>query len=75
MASGGWVLTHLWLTDGIVAKNWPLVQEILELLLLSPTDIDRLKTNNFPKLVKELSRDESLPGKNTFFTNIYLIHI
>ncbi|XP_041978594.1 serine/threonine-protein phosphatase 1 regulatory subunit 10 [Aricia agestis] len=59
MGSGGWRLLHMWLTEGIVAKNWPLVKELLELLLLCPVDIDRLKSNNCPKLVKELSKDEN----------------
>ncbi|XP_035445760.1 serine/threonine-protein phosphatase 1 regulatory subunit 10 isoform X5 [Spodoptera frugiperda] len=59
MGSGGWVLVHMWLTESIVAKNWPLVKELLELLLLCPVDIDRLKTNNCPKLVKELSKDDN----------------
>ncbi|CAG9784507.1 unnamed protein product [Diatraea saccharalis] len=57
MGSGGWLLVHMWLTESIVAKNWPLVKELLELLLLCPVDIERLKTNNCPKLVKELSKD------------------
>ncbi|KOB66630.1 Pnuts protein [Operophtera brumata] len=57
MGSGGWLLVHVWLTESIVAKNWPLVRELLELLLLCPVDIERLKTNNCPKLVKELSKD------------------
>lgn len=58
MGSEGWLLVHMWLTESIVAKNWPLVKELLELLLLCPVDIERLKTNNCPKLVKELSKDE-----------------
>lgn len=58
MGSEGWLLVHQWLTESIAAKNWPLVKELLELLLLCPVDIERLKTNNCPKLVKELSKDE-----------------
>ncbi|XP_072936416.1 serine/threonine-protein phosphatase 1 regulatory subunit 10 [Epargyreus clarus] len=58
MASGGWRLMHTWLTEAITANNWPLVRELLELLLLCPVGIERLKTNNCPKLVKELSKDE-----------------
>ncbi|XP_045510875.1 serine/threonine-protein phosphatase 1 regulatory subunit 10 [Colias croceus] len=57
MGCGGWRLVHMWLTESIVAQNWPLVRELLELLLLCPVDIERLKTNNNPKLVKELSKD------------------
>lgn len=57
MAAGGWNLTHTWLSDAIIAKNWPLITELLELLLMCPVDIERLKTNNCPKLIKGLSKD------------------
>lgn len=63
MGSGGWSLVHTWLTESVVAKNSPLIKELLELLLLCPVDIERLKTNNCPKLVKELSRDGNNLGK------------
>ncbi|CAH0603233.1 unnamed protein product [Chrysodeixis includens] len=59
MGSGGWLLVHMWLSESKDAKNWPLVKELLELLLLCPVDIERLKTNNCPKLVKELSKDDN----------------
>ncbi|XP_069697573.1 serine/threonine-protein phosphatase 1 regulatory subunit 10 isoform X2 [Periplaneta americana] len=59
MAAGGWNLTHTWLSDAIVAKNWPLIQELLELLLMCPVDVERLKTNNCPKLIKGLSKESS----------------
>ncbi|XP_012257047.2 serine/threonine-protein phosphatase 1 regulatory subunit 10 isoform X1 [Athalia rosae] len=59
MGAGGWNLVHMWLTDGILAKNWALIQELLELLLLCPVDIERLKTNNCPKLIKGLSKEGS----------------
>ncbi|XP_021939926.1 serine/threonine-protein phosphatase 1 regulatory subunit 10-like isoform X3 [Zootermopsis nevadensis] len=59
MAAGGWNLTHTWLSDAIVAKNWPLIQELLELLLMCPVDVERLKTNNCPKLIKGLSKEST----------------
>lgn len=59
MAAGGWNLTHTWLSDAIVAKNWPLIQELLELLLMCPVDVERLKTNNCPKLIKGLSKESN----------------
>ena len=62
MSAGGWNLVHMWLTDGIVAKNWALIQELLELLLLCPVDIERLKSNNCPKLIKGLSKEGSHQG-------------
>ncbi|XP_043592182.1 serine/threonine-protein phosphatase 1 regulatory subunit 10 isoform X1 [Bombus pyrosoma] len=62
MGAGGWNLIHMWLTDGILAKNWALIQELLELLLLCPVDIERLKSNNCPKLIKGLSKEGSHQG-------------
>lgn len=63
MTVGGWSLVHSWLQDGIESKNWPLVQELLELLLLCPVDVPRLQSNSAPKLVKGLSREEENDGK------------
>ncbi|XP_067001508.2 serine/threonine-protein phosphatase 1 regulatory subunit 10 isoform X1 [Anabrus simplex] len=57
MSAGGWYLIYNWLSDAIVAKNWPLIQELLELLLLCPVNVDRLRINNCPKLIKGLSKD------------------
>ncbi|XP_055639025.1 serine-rich adhesin for platelets [Toxorhynchites rutilus septentrionalis] len=62
MAAGGWSLVHMWLADGITTKNWPLTQELLELLLCCPVDVERLKSNTAPKLVKSLSKDSSHEG-------------
>lgn len=63
MTEGGWNLVHLWLQDAYITKNWPLVIELLQLLLMTPVDVERLKMNNLPKVVKGLSRREDLPGK------------
>lgn len=62
MDAGGWSLIHMWLTDGIVAKNWALIQELLELLHLCPVKIERLKSNNCPKLIKGLSKEVTHQG-------------
>lgn len=62
MAAGGWSLVHMWLADGITTKNWPLIQELLELLLCCPVDVERLKSNTAPKLVKSLSKDSGHEG-------------
>lgn len=62
MAAGGWSLVHMWLGDGITTKNWPLIQELLELLLCCPVDVERLKSNTAPKLVKTLSKDSTHEG-------------
>ena len=63
MAAGGWNLTNTWLSDAIVARNWPLIQELLELLLMCPVDVERLKINNCPKLIKALSKESSNESK------------
>lgn len=60
MGSGGWNLTHLWLQDAVTTQNWPLVQEILELLLSCPVDVERLKSNTAPRLVKQLTKDNNV---------------
>lgn len=62
MAAGGWNLVHFWLKDGSESSNWPLVQEILEMLLLCPVDGNRLKSNHTPKIVKNLSLNCSQNG-------------
>ncbi|XP_051857924.1 serine/threonine-protein phosphatase 1 regulatory subunit 10 isoform X1 [Drosophila albomicans] len=62
MSVGGWGLVCTWLSDAIRTMNWPLVQEILELLLLSPVDVNRLKINSAPILVKGLCKDGGNEG-------------
>lgn len=69
MASGGWSLAHMWLTDCSTTNNWPLVQEILELLLLCPVDVKRLQSNSAPKMVKYLSREGGNEGKSAEVEN------
>lgn len=70
MAAGGWSLVHMWLADGITSKNWPLIQELLELLLCCPVDVERLKSNTAPKLVKTLSKDSSHEGVRLLATKL-----
>ncbi|XP_014259988.1 serine/threonine-protein phosphatase 1 regulatory subunit 10-like isoform X1 [Cimex lectularius] len=63
MSAGGWDLTFNWLSDGIQMENWPLVLELVELLLLCPVDIERLKGNNCPKAIKMLSKEPKATEK------------
>lgn len=69
MEAGGWKLAHGWLKEGIEMRNWPLVQELLELLLLCPVDVPRLQSNDAPRLVKGLSREGS--GNDGEFSTIF----
>lgn len=62
MAEGGWTLIQSWLQDAAQSGNWDLVKEILELLLITPVDVERLKMNCLPKLIKNLSRRDDLDG-------------
>lgn len=57
-------MTHGWLQEAIESDNWPLVQELLELLLLCPVDVTRLRSNSAPKLVKNLSKEASHEGES-----------
>ena len=52
----------LWLNESVNHKNWPLIHQILTLLLASPVTVDRLKSNTIPKLVKDISKDGTHPG-------------
>ncbi|CAG9771743.1 unnamed protein product [Ceutorhynchus assimilis] len=61
MAENGWTLVQSWLQDAVPTGNWDLVKEILELLLVTPVDVDRLKLNCLPKLIKSLTRKEGQP--------------
>ncbi|ENN76201.1 hypothetical protein YQE_07169, partial [Dendroctonus ponderosae] len=61
MAEGGWALIQNWLQDAVQTGNWDLVKEILGLLLITPVDVERLKMNCLPKVIKSLSRREDLP--------------
>lgn len=58
METGGWTMTHVWLEEAINSNNFPLIQEILELFLLCPVGVNRLRSNSAPKLVKTLSRED-----------------
>ncbi|XP_018562943.1 serine/threonine-protein phosphatase 1 regulatory subunit 10 isoform X2 [Anoplophora glabripennis] len=62
MGEGGWTLIQTWLQDAVQTGNWDLVREILGLLLITPVDVERLKLNILPKLIKSLSRREELEG-------------
>lgn len=74
MEAGGWKLAHGWLKEGIETRNWPLVQELLELLLLCPVDVPRLQSNDAPRLVKGLSREGSgNDGKFSISTHFFFL--
>ncbi|KAL0273689.1 UNVERIFIED_CONTAM: hypothetical protein PYX00_006311 [Menopon gallinae] len=60
MAEGGWALVFQWLDESINSSNHALIREILELLLICPITLDRLKENNCPKVVKSLSKDSEV---------------
>lgn len=66
MAEGGWSLLFTWIQDAFHNRNWALVNELLQLLLITPVDVERLKSNSLPKLVKSLSKREDLEGKFYF---------
>lgn len=66
METGGWNMTHSWLQEAIDSDNWPFVQEILELFLLCPVGVVRLRSNSAPKLVKNLSKEAKHEGESKY---------
>lgn len=72
MSEGGWNLVHMWLQDAINGSNYSFVYEILSLLLVTPVDVERLKLNNIPKLIKQLSRHDDVEGE-PFPVNLQLV--
>ncbi|KAJ8983426.1 hypothetical protein NQ317_005891 [Molorchus minor] len=70
MAEGGWTLIQTWLQDAVQTSNWDLVKETLGLLLVTPVDVERLKLNILPKLIKSLSRREELEGVSKLSTQL-----
>ncbi|XP_071449446.1 serine/threonine-protein phosphatase 1 regulatory subunit 10-like [Hetaerina americana] len=72
MAAGGWNLTHQWLLDAIMAKNHPLNCEILQLLALCPVNVERLRSNSCPKLVKGLSIESSDENEKLLANNLVI---
>ncbi|VEN48749.1 unnamed protein product [Callosobruchus maculatus] len=70
MSEGGWHLIQTWLQDAVQINNWDLVKEILGLLLVTPVDVERLKLNILPKLIKSLSRREELDGVSQLSTEL-----
>lgn len=63
---GGWGMLFTWTSDAVEKKNYDLLREILTLLLNSPVNLKRLKENSLPKLVKAVSKNCPVPGKQTF---------
>lgn len=62
MQHGGWALVFTWLQKAIDGQNRFFIQEILNLLVICPVDVARLKSNNIPKLVKSLSKNNQIGG-------------
>lgn len=56
MGRGGWQLIYQWATDAIDNANYPLLKEILNLVMTTPVSIPRLKSNRFPIVLKGYSK-------------------
>lgn len=57
MERGGWNLVFGWTNDAIANKNYSLLKEIFNLLITTPVSIPRLKSNRFPIVIKNFSKD------------------
>ncbi|XP_065221877.1 serine/threonine-protein phosphatase 1 regulatory subunit 10-like [Planococcus citri] len=63
MGANGWNLIYNWLVQAIEAKNYPFLVELLEVIIMCPVDIERLKSNPMPRQIKYLSKDNSIEPK------------
>lgn len=57
MERGGWNLVFGWTNDAISNKNYSLLKEIFNLLMTTPVSVPRLKSNRFPIIIKNFSKD------------------
>lgn len=57
MGLGGWNMIFKWLVEAVEAKNYPFLIELLEVIIMCPVDIERLKSNSMPRQIKFLSKD------------------
>jgi hypothetical protein len=55
-------MVHGWTKDACEKQNHDLLKEIGSLLLYAPATIQRLKENDLPKLMKNLSKDSDNEG-------------
>lgn len=69
MASGGWNLIYSWLVHAVEAKNYPFLSELLEVIIICPVDIERLKSNPMPRQIKYLSKDMTI-DTSKYFDNL-----
>ncbi|XP_053204241.1 serine/threonine-protein phosphatase 1 regulatory subunit 10-like [Panonychus citri] len=67
----GWDLINAWLKESIDVDNYRFICELLDLLVKCPMNIDRLKQNDTPKLVKSLSKhsDKEVSNKAKLVVN------
>ena len=52
-----------WFSDACDRENWRLLEDILRLFKESPVTVERLKTNQSPKQVKQLSKEAQCDGE------------
>jgi hypothetical protein len=62
-----------WTLDATEKKNYDLLKQICGLLLYAPANIERLKENDLPKMLKSLSKDCENEGNYIFFCYANLI--
>lgn len=67
MGLGGWNLIYNWLLHAVEAKNYPFLIELLEVIIICPVDIERLKSNPMPRQIKYLSKDFTVHSSKIFF--------
>ncbi|CAG2181021.1 unnamed protein product [Oppiella nova] len=61
LRSGGWETIHLWIKSAKDTGNRPFLDELLKLLLTLPMNVDRLRENESPKMIRKLAKQMDDP--------------
>jgi len=63
MGEGGWNLIFEWLGGAVTTSNNSFIKEILEVLIMCPIHLERLKECHAPRTIKGLSKECEDSGK------------
>ncbi|CAG2116464.1 unnamed protein product, partial [Medioppia subpectinata] len=61
LRSGGWETIHLWIKSAKELGNKPFLDELLTLLLKLPMNVERLRENDSPKIIRKIAKQSDDP--------------
>lgn len=72
MAFGAWNIFFDWLKEAEACNIWPLVKELLKAFVELPLNIDLLRINHTPKIIRRLSKRLDIDtGVDDVFSKAY----